>query len=518
MYCQRCGNFIPDGGKFCPACGTPVNVANAQIQTNPAGLQNQMYQPDPAAMQNQPYQPAPTPAAGSRNKKLLLIIILIAAAAVAAFVVVFFVMRSGASGVEKNLDLGKRYLDEQNYKEALIAFNKVIEIDPKCEDGYIGAADAYVGLGEYKNAESILNKGLKEVPDSVKIKNKLEEVKTKAGEAGKKVEDAEKESSEAKDLKAFREFSEKSFGTSIANSTYDLTLVHDARISSGLVKWSDSGTINTVITDLDADGQNELLKISAEDGLNVFKNPVQIFTAVCYEYSDGAVKEAGRTELLNIEPLDSYQSEVFLKNTQDGMLICNEINAGGSDGGYGDGMGGTHWYYIEVKYKNGRFETIYYDDASFSDYDPEGVYKAAREIADQIRATGVNADPIPFSEERPHIVDADPEAKLLSTVKIDQRPYDEWGGRFRAGEDNVKWGEISFTDEVGPLYEYKPGKAAVVVNPAPAPQPNTAPTDTICSFSSERAITDADFAAIMAGNYGVLPEGKSIPQMAINEI
>lgn len=49
---------------------------------------------------------------------------------------------------QEQYDLGIRYLSEGNYKEAIIAFTAVIEIDPKQAPAYVGRANAYIGLGE----------------------------------------------------------------------------------------------------------------------------------------------------------------------------------------------------------------------------------------------------------------------------------------------------------------------------------------------------------------------------------
>ena len=52
-----------------------------------------------------------------------------------------------------------RYLNEGNYQEAVIAFKAAIKIDPKRPEAYLGAAEAYVGLGDTDSARKILEKG-----------------------------------------------------------------------------------------------------------------------------------------------------------------------------------------------------------------------------------------------------------------------------------------------------------------------------------------------------------------------
>ena len=48
---------------------------------------------------------------------------------------------------QEQYDLGIRYLSEDNYEEAIIAFTAAIEIDPNRVEAYVGRGDAYVGSG-----------------------------------------------------------------------------------------------------------------------------------------------------------------------------------------------------------------------------------------------------------------------------------------------------------------------------------------------------------------------------------
>ena len=81
---------------------------------------------------------------------------------------------------QEQYDLGMRYLNEGNYQEAVIAFEAAIEIDPKRSEAYLGAADAYVGLGDYASARKILEDGLDATGDR-KIQKRLDELATEEG-------------------------------------------------------------------------------------------------------------------------------------------------------------------------------------------------------------------------------------------------------------------------------------------------------------------------------------------------
>lgn len=68
-------------------------------------------------------------------------------------VAICFVIGSGIlNPVEHNLKLGYKYLEEGNYEEALVAFDKVISIDEKNVDAYLGKAQAEIKLDNKADA------------------------------------------------------------------------------------------------------------------------------------------------------------------------------------------------------------------------------------------------------------------------------------------------------------------------------------------------------------------------------
>ena len=66
--------------------------------------------------------------------------------------------------------LGVRYLSEGNYEEAILAFEAAIALAPKQADAYIGAAEAYIALGQPEKAQSILEAGFANADDTSEIK------------------------------------------------------------------------------------------------------------------------------------------------------------------------------------------------------------------------------------------------------------------------------------------------------------------------------------------------------------
>ena len=95
--------------------------------------------------------------------------------------VLMMVLLVACGGVAKeymeNYDLGMRYLNDGNYEDAVLAFKEAIEIDPKKPEAYIGAADAYILMGQKDKAIEILNRGYAETGFE-EIMKKLQELKT----------------------------------------------------------------------------------------------------------------------------------------------------------------------------------------------------------------------------------------------------------------------------------------------------------------------------------------------------
>ena len=50
--------------------------------------------------------------------------------------------------ITQQMDLGNRYLEELNYEEAVIAFQRVIELEDRNVDAWLGLAEANARLAE----------------------------------------------------------------------------------------------------------------------------------------------------------------------------------------------------------------------------------------------------------------------------------------------------------------------------------------------------------------------------------
>lgn len=84
---------------------------------------------------------------GTRRPLRLLAVLLLVLA-------LFTACTSSAQKAAQQLELGRKYLTEQNYTEAVAAFTEAIRLDPDSIEAYLGRAEVYVNLKQYEDAEA----------------------------------------------------------------------------------------------------------------------------------------------------------------------------------------------------------------------------------------------------------------------------------------------------------------------------------------------------------------------------
>lgn len=92
-----------------------------------------------------------------------------------ALIVCISIYNTPANRLSRQLDLGNRYLEEQNYEQAIVEFDKAIAIDPMSVDAYLGKADAYIGLGDLQSALDTLQTGYDLTGDE-RLKEELDKI------------------------------------------------------------------------------------------------------------------------------------------------------------------------------------------------------------------------------------------------------------------------------------------------------------------------------------------------------
>lgn len=116
-----------------------------------------------------------------RKGNKIWIVAAVAVIAIALIVVLAIVVPkyAEASKVTEQLNLGDKYLSELDYEQAAVAYQTVIEINPKNVDAYLALVEVYVAQKDYDKAIDVLEDAADELSGDAKdkVKNRLKEVK-----------------------------------------------------------------------------------------------------------------------------------------------------------------------------------------------------------------------------------------------------------------------------------------------------------------------------------------------------
>ena len=159
MFCMKCGEKLLENARFCMKCGAVANASTI------------------AAAPESKTAPEKPKAASSRRNVIILVVVM--AIVIIGAVVAVVAMGSGSEGeTAEQLTLAQRYLDEEDYEQAVIEFERLLEIDPKNTDAYLGLAQAYKELGEYEKATKVLETAMDELDEDEqeRIEEALEEL------------------------------------------------------------------------------------------------------------------------------------------------------------------------------------------------------------------------------------------------------------------------------------------------------------------------------------------------------
>ena len=86
-------------------------------------------------------------------------------AAVLLAVALLTACSSKAEKVREKLELGQKYLTEQNYTEAVASFTEAIGLDPENITAYLGRAQAYEGMEQYDDAKADYTTAIEKAED-----------------------------------------------------------------------------------------------------------------------------------------------------------------------------------------------------------------------------------------------------------------------------------------------------------------------------------------------------------------
>ena len=172
VSCKNCNNVFDESFGVCPKCGT-LYVPDAAPA--PAG-------PQYMALQNEGQ--LREKAAGSKSSKgrMIAIIVVLIAVIIGSVLTIILVAAGSqnARSAREQISLGEKYMSDEDYDEAIIAFEKAIEIDPNNIDAYKKLAEAYKAVGNYTEAVRALRRGY-EYTGNGELKGMLDEYSLNIG-------------------------------------------------------------------------------------------------------------------------------------------------------------------------------------------------------------------------------------------------------------------------------------------------------------------------------------------------
>jgi len=143
--CSKCGEQLENDAKFCVNCGSAAALAGGSLGGGSIPNQNP----------------------GSGKKIRIIIGALLAVILVASGIWGWKSFGTEAQ-VQSKLDLAVKYLSDNNYEQAVLAFNEVIKIDPKVVKAYQGLARTYTLQGNHDEAKATYAKGITAVAQDEK--------------------------------------------------------------------------------------------------------------------------------------------------------------------------------------------------------------------------------------------------------------------------------------------------------------------------------------------------------------
>lgn len=112
-----------------------------------------------------------------KRKRILIIVLTIGVLLFAALLVRSIVLGGNGNKLQKQLDLGTKYLDDMDYEQALVAFEATLDIDPMNVDAYLGIVEVYIRTNEFEKALEVAKEGY-ETTGYERLKEKMDMIES----------------------------------------------------------------------------------------------------------------------------------------------------------------------------------------------------------------------------------------------------------------------------------------------------------------------------------------------------
>lgn len=312
----------------------------------------------------------------SLKKKILLVIIGLEAVIIVGIAAFVFYLCSDTVRIGRQMELAQQYLLEEDYEQAVAAFQGVIDIDPKNVEAYLGMAETYIAADAYDKAVRILERGVKRT-DSDELQEVLDKYTKElakesesedsiAAQTGEGDADlaADAQNEEQKDAPSPEDLYRKYFDETLVPTYGIFASRQSGTMHSTEEKWlKPSGIMDVMLLDFDQDGALEMLVCYTwqRGGQDTY----DIYMAM-YEMIDGKVElasnvpfaayhDAIQNESWNETLLEAEWCEMSLNASAvqvDGIyyIVCEAYRVYGA---FADGQSQDYW---AMTYQNGELQ------------------------------------------------------------------------------------------------------------------------------------------------------------------
>ncbi len=253
----------------------------------------------------------------STKKKIFTFILVLEALVIAGLIAFLFYLNSDTVKLNRQWKLAQNYLLEEDYEQAIAAYEIVIQIDPKNTEAYLGLAEAYAENGDLEKAVKVLEQGYKKTKseelqeekelyvlelaqDSLYLGEMTEQTeKVEKSEMTEQAEETEKSvQTEMQDItNVLKAYAETFAMCNLEGVQYEYDFIEDTGYSYYMTYGLKGviGCLDWIIVDIDADNTEELLAFilqEKDEGGN------QIAVEV-YEAANGGVELVDSMVLLD---------------------------------------------------------------------------------------------------------------------------------------------------------------------------------------------------------------------------
>lgn len=277
--------------------------------------------------------------------------------------VAMIVLKDNFGEYNKQVNYGYKLLEEGKYEEAVLAFNKAINIDKKKDRAYTGLMDTYKKENGEDAAQEIYNvasRAMLSAADTKAIQQRYEEIRNeyiketgqdilpptpqpnKANLANNNqstsdtdnVKDKSNTESTTTDLYQSAENQLKDEYGMISDTEFEYTLTDS---ESQIISSDDSGIIRIVYEDLDSNGTEEMIVTRVEDENLVIEiytvngTSINVVPIQCFAGDEKDSEEPGDGVNYKLFATDRFEknANIFIKNYDGKKYLCVE---------YGDGL------------------------------------------------------------------------------------------------------------------------------------------------------------------------------------